>query len=93
MVSKDGSAKTEAKMKSNLVFPKNGNLKSGCLMVFSSPPSAHIALHEGRRVEIGQNFVFSHCLKPLALGGFLVCDGLRLLTAIVWPEMKWMINA
>ena len=60
---------------------------------FFSPPSAHIALHEGRRVEIGQNFVFSHCLKPLALGGFLVCDGLRLLMAVVWPEMKWMINA
>ena len=50
MVSKDGSAKTEAKMKPNLVFPKDGNLKSGCSMFFSHLPV--LILHCTRAAEL-----------------------------------------
>ena len=77
MVSKDGSAKTKAQMKPYLMFPKKKRiLKQRLVHSFYPPSSAHIALNKGCRVEVGKNFVVGNCLEPLALGGFLVGDGL-----------------
>ena len=66
MVSKDRRAETQAKMKSNLVFSKIRISKEGAFKSYP-PASAHIALHEGRRVEVGKNFIFSHCLESFTL--------------------------
>ena len=66
MVSKDRSTEAQAKMKSNLVFSKIRISKEGAFKSYP-PASAHIALHEGRRVEVGKNFIFSHCLKTISL--------------------------
>ena len=66
MVSKDRRAETQAKMKSNLVFSKIRISKEGAFKSYP-PASAHIALHKGRGVEVGENFVFSHCLKTISL--------------------------
>ena len=70
MISEDRSTKSQAKVKSDLMFSS----------------SAHVALDQRSGVEARKNFIICDSRQSFALRGFLICNYTRVLTTVVWPQ-------